>query len=91
MAVNENSREAIQAQKKLEAKEEKEQSVVTKWKGIRLRLIPIWLRVLIVMLLISLSALTGAAVGYGVLGNGNTSDILQKSTWTHIIKLVGKE
>lgn len=90
MAVNENSREAIKAQKKLEAKEEKKQTV-KKSKRVRLRLIPIWLRVLIVVVLMGLSSLTGAAVGYGVLGNGNAIDVLKASTWTHIVDLVDKE
>lgn len=90
MAVNENSREAIKAQKKLEAKEEKKQTV-KKSKRVRLRLIPIWLRVLIVVVLMGLSSLTGAAVGYGVLGNGNAIDVLKASTWTHIVDLVDKK
>jgi hypothetical protein len=33
---------------------------------------------------------TGAAVGYGVLGNGHPGDVLKGSTWTHIIDLVEK-
>lgn len=91
MAVDENSREAIKAQKKLEAtKEEKEQSV-KKGKRIRLRLIPIWLRVIIVVLLMGLSSLTGAAIGYGVLGNGNAIDVFKPSVWTHIVDLVDKK
>jgi hypothetical protein len=90
MAVNENSREAIKAQKKLEVKEEKKQTV-KKSKRVRLRLIPIWLRVLIVVVLMGLSSLTGAAVGYGVLGNGNAIDVFKPSTWTHIVNLADKE
>lgn len=90
MAVNEGSREAIRVQKRIEEKEEKKQSIV-KGTRIRLRLIPIWMRVILVVLLIGLSSLTGAAIGYGVLGDGNASDVLKMSTWTHIIDLVGTE
>jgi hypothetical protein len=89
-AVNENSREALEVQQKLEAKEEKKQSE-EKGKRIRLRLIPIWLRVVIIVLLMGLSSLTGAAIGYGVLGTGNVMDVFKPSTWTHIINLVDKE
>jgi hypothetical protein len=35
--------------------------------------------------------MAGAAVGYGVLGNGEVKDIFTKSTWTHIVELVEKE
>jgi hypothetical protein len=90
MAVNEGSREAIRVQKAIEEKEETKQSVV-KGTKIRLRLIPIWMRVIIVVLLIGFSSLIGAAIGYGVLGGGNASDVLKMSTWTHIMELVGTE
>jgi hypothetical protein len=89
-AVNENSREALEVQQKLEAKEEKKQSE-EKGERIRLRLIPIWIRVVMVVLLMGLSSLIGAAIGYGVLGTGNAIDVFKPSTWTHIINLVDKE
>jgi hypothetical protein len=87
-AISENSHEAIQVQKK--GKDEKEKQ--PKFTGlVRVRLIPIWLRFVIVILLLVLSITIGAAVGYGVLGNGSVTDIFHKSTWTHIIDLVEKE
>lgn len=58
---------------------------------VRVRLIPIWLRILIVVLSIFISVIAGVIVGYGVLGDGEPMDALKKSTWTHIIDLVKKQ
>ncbi|MGD6816578.1 DNA-directed RNA polymerase subunit beta [Metabacillus sp. 84] len=58
---------------------------------IKIRLFPIWLRLLIVMGVFLLAAIAGAMVGYGVIGDGNPLDVLKPSTWQHIIDLVEKE
>ncbi|OEH93342.1 DNA-directed RNA polymerase subunit beta [Bacillus solimangrovi] len=55
------------------------------------RLIPIWARVLIVLLLISLSLMSGLMVGYGVIGDGKATDALDRSTWTKVIDIVIKD
>jgi zinc transporter ZupT len=55
------------------------------------RLVPIWLRVLIVIVLLALSIVLGAAFGYGVMGGGDPKEIFEKSTWTHIWSLVNGE
>ncbi|MDQ0200826.1 DNA-directed RNA polymerase subunit beta [Neobacillus ginsengisoli] len=57
----------------------------------RVRLIPIWLRIVILVVLIFGCALSGAVVGYGMLGNGRVADVFKASTWTHIRDLVKKE
>lgn len=57
----------------------------------RRRLIPIWLRLLLTICLITMSALAGAMVGYGVLGGGNALDALKPATWQHIIDLIEKQ
>ncbi|MFK4998768.1 DNA-directed RNA polymerase subunit beta [Bacillus sp. N9] len=44
----------------------------------------------VVVILIALSLATGLMVGYGVIGDGNPTDVFHKSTWTHIIDLVIK-
>ena len=71
-AISENSREAIHTQNNGNDEKEKQSSST---KRIRLRLIPIWLRVIMVTVLFLLSTTVGAAIGYGVLGNGKVSDI----------------
>ena len=58
---------------------------------IRIRLIPIWLRIVLLVIFTGVFMVTGAAVGYGVLGNGHPGDVLKGSTWTHIIDLVEKK
>ncbi|MBP3039052.1 DNA-directed RNA polymerase subunit beta [Bacillaceae bacterium Marseille-Q3522] len=58
---------------------------------IRIRLIPIWLRVIIVVILIIISACLGAAFGYGVLGGGNPLDVFKIETWQHIIDLIDRD
>ncbi|MFP7298645.1 DNA-directed RNA polymerase subunit beta [Neobacillus niacini] len=60
-------------------------------KRIRIRLIPIWLRIVLLIIFTGGFLVAGAAVGYGVLGNGNPGDVLKASTWTHIIDLVEKK
>ncbi|MBT2690554.1 DNA-directed RNA polymerase subunit beta [Bacillus sp. ISL-47] len=89
MSVNNSNQEAVKTREQLKKERSKEEAPR---KGrIRVRLIPIWLRIIIVALLIFLSVMAGAAVGYGVLGNGEVKDIFTKSTWTHIMELVEKE
>lgn len=58
---------------------------------IRIRLIPIWLRLILVVLAMAISVLLGAMVGYGVLGDGKPLDALKPSTWQHIVDLVEKD
>jgi hypothetical protein len=74
--------------KQLKTAEEPKQERIRK---IRIRLIPIWLRLLIVTLLIIVSIVSGAMVGYSVFGGGDASDVFRKSTWSHIIDLVNKD
>ncbi|GHI01559.1 DNA-directed RNA polymerase subunit beta [Neobacillus kokaensis] len=60
-------------------------------KRIRIRLIPIWLRLLLLVIFMVIGVVAGAVVGYGVLGGGKVADVFKESTWTHIIDLVDKE
>ena len=60
-------------------------------KRIRIRLIPIWLRIVLLVIFTGAFAVAGAAVGYSVLGNGKAGDVLKGSTWAHIIDLVEKK
>ncbi|CAH0345106.1 DNA-directed RNA polymerase subunit beta [Bacillus sp. CECT 9360] len=58
---------------------------------VKIRLLPIWLRLIIVTVLIAASVSVGAVIGYSVIGGGNVSDVFKKSTWTHIVDLVNKD
>ena len=88
MALNESSREAFKLQKKEQEAEIKHAENENK---IRIRLIPIWLRVIMIIALIFVSMTLGAAIGYGVLGDGKASDVFKPSTWTHLRDLVQVE
>ncbi|MFC0525267.1 DNA-directed RNA polymerase subunit beta [Pontibacillus salicampi] len=71
--------------KKQDKQEDKQQ------KKVRRRLLPIWLRLIIVILLCTLALLGGIMIGYGVIGDGNPLDALKLETWQHIIDIVTKE
>ncbi|WP_066296898.1 DNA-directed RNA polymerase subunit beta [Bacillus sp. FJAT-29937] len=90
MSVNNNNQEAAKSREQLK-KERTTLAEKRRSRRIRVRMIPIWLRIIIVAVLISISGIAGAAFGYGVMGGGNAKDIFQKSTWTHIVDLVERE
>lgn len=57
-------------------------------KKVTVRLVPIWLRLIIIAFLLFLSVTIGTMIGYGVLGDGHPLDVLKKSTWQQIVNLV---
>jgi len=61
-------------------------------KWVKIRILPIWLRIILVLLLLTGAAILGAIIGYGYLGDGQPSEVLKKETWTHIFDIMnGKE
>lgn len=63
-----------------------------KVRWVQIRMIPIWLRMILITLLLALVIFIGLRVGYGYLGDGNPSDVLKKETWLHIVDIIkGKE
>ncbi|KOP71853.1 DNA-directed RNA polymerase subunit beta [Cytobacillus solani] len=90
MSINNNNQEAAKTREQFK-KESNPQPAKVRRRRIRVRILPIWLRIIIVAALIFLSLIAGAAVGYGVIGNGEAKDIFKKSTWTHIVDLIEKE
>lgn len=54
----------------------------------RIRLIPMWLRFLIAIVLIGGSLLLGIIVGYGVIGDGDPAEALKPHVWYHIIDMI---
>ncbi|MER2088874.1 MAG: DNA-directed RNA polymerase subunit beta [Sporosarcina sp.] len=55
---------------------------------VQIRLLPIWLRIILVLLLLIGAALLGTMIGYGSLGDGNPTDVFKKETWTHILDII---
>lgn len=58
---------------------------------IRVRLIPIWLRLVIIAVLFVLLVFIGAIIGYSVISEGSFTEVFQKSTWIKIFDLIEKE
>ncbi|WP_019153925.1 DNA-directed RNA polymerase subunit beta [Robertmurraya massiliosenegalensis] len=83
------TREQVRQEKKEKAKTETVSG--GKRKRIRIRLIPLWLRILLIALLLVASVILGAMFGYSVIGNGEAKDVFEKSTWTHILDLIEHE
>lgn len=89
------SREELRKAQKNKARQQDEVSATEeerpkKYK-FRIRLIPIWLRLIILVIVMGVAVVAGAMFGYGVLGGGNPMDVLNKETWQHILDLVNKE
>jgi len=59
-------------------------------KQIRVRLLPIWLRLIIILVLCLVAAFGGAMIGYGV-GGGHPTDVFHPATWTHIRDIIFKK
>ncbi len=85
------TREQLKAEKKAERKQRKQARLEEDKRWIRIRLLPIWLRLILVVLLLAGSLVFGLMIGYGVIGSGEPGDILKKETWQHIIDIVIKE
>ncbi|MBA2874506.1 DNA-directed RNA polymerase subunit beta [Thermaerobacillus caldiproteolyticus] len=62
-----------------------------RWTWQRTRLIPIWLRLVIVVFLMIISTVLGAMIGYGVIGDGKPFDVFKPSTWQRIVDIVEKD
>lgn len=78
------------AQKKLERENDNKEPKKTFW--VQIRLLPIWLRLILIVLLIAIVAVIGLRIGYSYIGDGNPEDVLKKETWTHILDIIkGKE
>jgi hypothetical protein len=91
MTVDEKQVKTREELKKARALEKDIETMRDRRKKIRVRLIPVWVKVAIVIFLTIASLLAGTVVGYGVIGNGKPSEALQKETWTHIIDIINKK
>lgn len=59
---------------------------------VQIRLIPIWLRIVIILILVVVAAIVGSMVGYSVIGEGKAMDVFKPATWQHIFDIMnGKE
>ncbi|NBJ68774.1 MULTISPECIES: DNA-directed RNA polymerase subunit beta [Clostridia] len=56
----------------------------------RVRIFPIWLRIIVILLFCIIALVVGLMIGYGVIGDGAPTDVLKTETWQHIIDIVTK-
>ena len=56
----------------------------------RVRIFPVWLRIIIVLILAVAALVAGLMIGYGIIGDGAPADALKVETWQHIIDIVTK-
>lgn len=89
--TNEFDRRAVQpepADKKTRRslREEPQTDQPVRW--VQLRLIPIWLRVILVIILFIAVAAMGLTIGYSFIGDGEAGDALKWSTWQHLLDIM---
>ncbi|KYG90254.1 MULTISPECIES: DNA-directed RNA polymerase subunit beta [Metasolibacillus] len=91
--TNEFNEQDVAPKKRRRRSEEIEAKETTKRiRWVQIRLIPIWLRIVLVLALLVGAAIGGVMFGYGFLGGGEASDALKWSTWQHIFDIIeGKE
>ncbi|MFI8687667.1 DNA-directed RNA polymerase subunit beta [Rossellomorea sp. NPDC077527] len=79
------TRETVKAEKKAKQKDE---TKPVRW--VRVRMLPIWLRILLFILLLAGSLALGAVIGFAGIGDGKAADVFKAETWQHIIDIVVK-
>lgn len=91
MALDRDQVMTREEMKKVRSQEKENLTMSERRKKIRVRLIPVWVKVIIVVVLFFGSLTAGMVVGYGVIGNGKPLEALQKGTWMHIVDIINKK
>lgn len=73
---------------KRKPEEVEEEEVYEEGKWVRIRLLPIWLRIILVLVLLIITVIIGTLIGYSVIGDGSPSDLFKVETWTHITDII---
>lgn len=80
--------EAVRGKQPKASKDQEKQAEIRKT---RKRRFPIWLRLIAIIVLMVISVVVGAVIGYSVVGDGDAGDVFNKETWTHISDLVNQK
>ena len=75
-------------EKKMKRSEQTKVVAQEKKRFVQLRLIPIWLRIVLVLILLFFATIIGTMIGYGGIGDGEPLDALKWGTWQHIFDLL---
>ena len=84
--MNELNETVEEQPKKRRTQEPATEKPTRRW--VRIRLLPIWLRIILVLLLFIIVAAIGLVFGYSVIGEGQSGDALKWSTWEHILDIM---
>lgn len=76
------------AKKKAEQKTQQKAEKPARVKKGRIRILPIWLRLYIILTLIGASLFLGMMVGYGTIGGQDPFEVFKLETWYHIVDLM---
>src|SRR5690625_5264423 len=89
--IKESGRSDSKAKNK-DASVQKEKRISKQNKRVaRVRIFPLWLRIIIIGILSVAALMAGLMIGYGVIGDGVPLDALKVETSQHIIDIVIKE
>ncbi|MFD1064473.1 DNA-directed RNA polymerase subunit beta [Oceanobacillus locisalsi] len=89
-AVSEEQAGQQETSRKTEKKEKQQRKWEAKRKRPRLRIFPIWLRIIVILIFATAAFIIGLMIGFAVLGDGSPLDVLRLETWQHIIDIVNK-
>lgn len=87
--LEEQENQQLNEETATEPRRNKKKKKKNAWFWKRTRLIPIWFRILLSLVLILLAAVAGAMVGYTLIGDGtNPMEVLNPDTWIHIFDII---
>lgn len=78
-------------EQQLNKKNKKKTTNKHKKKRERIRIFPIWLRIIVIIVLAFVALAGGLMFGYGVMGDGQATDVFKKETWQHIVNIVTEQ
>lgn len=89
-AASEGQAVKQEVSRKTQKKEKQQSKRRQKLSRPRLRIFPIWLRIIVVLIFASAAFIIGLMIGFAVLGDGSPLDVLRIETWQHIVDIVNK-
>ncbi|GAB2551817.1 DNA-directed RNA polymerase subunit beta [Gracilibacillus alcaliphilus] len=85
--TKEKQAESRQTNKEKQAKQEQSNKRSRPKKYVR-RIIPVWAKLLIIIILSFFALAIGLMIGFSALGDGSPLDVLKLETWEHIVDFV---
>ncbi|SDI03425.1 DNA-directed RNA polymerase subunit beta [Alteribacillus persepolensis] len=83
-----DTNEHAKTEKQPEKKQSRLARLLAKRESQNVRLVPIWARLVIVLLLFLFSIIAGLLVGYALIGEGSSFNILKWETWQSMMDFI---